>query len=606
MSSIVQNQVNLWIEQSRGGNRDAFAEIVKLFQAKVCAVTFSMTGNLQESEDLAQETFLTAWNKLVDLREPEKIGAWLCGIARTLCKKWIHGKYRDPLHAAAQIEPNSTKPVETEEFEESAPEKRQKQAELAWTAIAEIPEQYREPLILYYRENRSVREVAQTLELSETCVKQRLHRGRQYLKQELERLVESALESTRPSEHFVVAVLAAIPILATGPQAIAAGSAGAAAAQSASSSGAGAGPSLFAGISAFFWAFFVNIITVLPIFLGMTLGIWSGIRNAPTLRARQWMLKTTLGYFIAAHLLFFFLFLAMAGINYAVTGSNRDLIPERILLQHLCVGLFCFLMGAAPVAVILSSYFSNRRWRRVVEEDLGLRSNETSSDNSMKSIYVLTGIALGIFVFAFASVLLLEQWPPASFWIGPLGICVFGVSLFFLAVNISKDEKAFAKAPPRFANLLQILTGEEKAPKGFRNRINFWGDLTGIGWGMFIIQVGSIGWYFQHKGLPDMSLFGLPIGNGYNVLLTLSLLIYLIFAVFFAGIPRKRYYGMIFLGSCVFACNMFMCCYAKIWEHVYRFEFAMVFGLNFWYLLCFILLGVAGLLAFRREKPNFA
>jgi RNA polymerase sigma-70 factor (ECF subfamily) len=56
----MQSQVNTWVEQSRLGNREAFAQIVRQFQSKVSAVTFSITGNLQESEDIAQETFLVA------------------------------------------------------------------------------------------------------------------------------------------------------------------------------------------------------------------------------------------------------------------------------------------------------------------------------------------------------------------------------------------------------------------------------------------------------------------------------------------------------------------------------------------------------------------
>ncbi|MGL6196525.1 MAG: RNA polymerase sigma factor [Thermoguttaceae bacterium] len=69
---------------STAGNREAFAQIVQKYQNLVSAVTFGITGNLQQSEDLAQETFVIAWEKLSELREPEKLSSWLCGIARNL------------------------------------------------------------------------------------------------------------------------------------------------------------------------------------------------------------------------------------------------------------------------------------------------------------------------------------------------------------------------------------------------------------------------------------------------------------------------------------------------------------------------------------------
>ena len=46
------------------GNRDAFSQIVSRYQSLICSLTYSATGNLGQSEDLAQETFVTAWKHL--------------------------------------------------------------------------------------------------------------------------------------------------------------------------------------------------------------------------------------------------------------------------------------------------------------------------------------------------------------------------------------------------------------------------------------------------------------------------------------------------------------------------------------------------------------
>src|SRR5712664_2909662 len=72
------------VAQRLTGNRDAFGLIVSRYQSLVCSIAYSATGCLSQSEDLAQETFLTAWKQLGQLREPAKLRAWLCGIARNL------------------------------------------------------------------------------------------------------------------------------------------------------------------------------------------------------------------------------------------------------------------------------------------------------------------------------------------------------------------------------------------------------------------------------------------------------------------------------------------------------------------------------------------
>ncbi len=81
--STMMSDDQLW-RQSRAGDREAFGQIVERYQALVCSLAYSACGNLSRSEDLAQETFVTAWQKLGDLREPAKLRAWLCGIVRNL------------------------------------------------------------------------------------------------------------------------------------------------------------------------------------------------------------------------------------------------------------------------------------------------------------------------------------------------------------------------------------------------------------------------------------------------------------------------------------------------------------------------------------------
>jgi hypothetical protein len=93
---------------------------------------------------------------------------------------------------------------------------------ILWCAIEQIPEIYREPLVLFYREHQSVEAVATALGLTEDAVKQRLSRGRKMLQEEVLAFVEGALARTAPGKAFTLGVLAVLPGLAFPSQAAAA------------------------------------------------------------------------------------------------------------------------------------------------------------------------------------------------------------------------------------------------------------------------------------------------------------------------------------------------------------------------------------------------
>jgi len=179
MMSVTANNDAELVSGSLAGNRDAFGQIVARYQSLVCSLAFSATGSLSQSEDLAQETFVTAWKQLAGLREPEKLRAWLCGIARNLINNSLRKQGREPSHRAESLEEipefHSPEPLPIEQTISN-----EEQAILC-RSLERIPQIYREPLVLFYREHQSIEAVAQNLELTEDAVKQRLSRGRKML-----------------------------------------------------------------------------------------------------------------------------------------------------------------------------------------------------------------------------------------------------------------------------------------------------------------------------------------------------------------------------------------------------------------------------------------
>src|SRR5580692_9522625 len=99
------------VELGLAGNRDAFGELVARYQSPVCALAYSACGDISQSQDLAQETFIIAWRKLGDLKEPPKFKSWLFGIARNLINNTFRQQTRNPLAGAEPLDESLAVPA---------------------------------------------------------------------------------------------------------------------------------------------------------------------------------------------------------------------------------------------------------------------------------------------------------------------------------------------------------------------------------------------------------------------------------------------------------------------------------------------------------------
>ncbi len=213
---------------SLGGDRDAFGKIVSRYQSLLCSLAYSSVGDLNHSEDIAQEAFVEAWRKLDTLKEPEKLKAWLCGILRFKVSHFRRKEANQPVRNADELEEDRGHESKDTKTEDAVI--RNEEQVLLWEAMENVPDTYREALVLFYREDRSTKQVAADLDLSEDAVKQRLSRGRKLLQTEMMRFVEGALEKSKPGATFTAAVMAVISAI---PPPAKAASVGAAAAKAA-------------------------------------------------------------------------------------------------------------------------------------------------------------------------------------------------------------------------------------------------------------------------------------------------------------------------------------------------------------------------------------
>lgn len=205
MSTIAPSSFSL---DTRAVNlsRDEFASLVAEHQGAVCAVAYSTLGDRAASEEIAQEAFLLAWRKLPELGEPPKLPGWVCGIARNLAK--------NARRRSGRVEASDT--LDEVASSKSGPldDLLDKESEaLVSRALDTLPESYREVLVLFYRQDQSIRQVAEALEITEATAKQRLSRGREKLTETVREMVERTLQRSGPGAAFTAAVVAAIASL---------------------------------------------------------------------------------------------------------------------------------------------------------------------------------------------------------------------------------------------------------------------------------------------------------------------------------------------------------------------------------------------------------
>lgn len=192
------------IDASRRGDRTAFGQLVARYQRAVFAVAFSNVRDRALSDDITQDTFVAAWRGLAELRDVTRLPAWLCGIARNLARDTCKRRRRETTGDLPEV---ATAPTPFDAVSDADSER------LIAAALARVPDVYREPLVLYYYEQRSVEDVARLLGITARTANKRLSRGRRYLADHVTVIVERGLARRGPRPGVTAGVLAAIGLL---------------------------------------------------------------------------------------------------------------------------------------------------------------------------------------------------------------------------------------------------------------------------------------------------------------------------------------------------------------------------------------------------------
>ena len=165
------------------GERTAYEKLYDRYAPLVRAICYDVTGNLADAQDLAQDVFMRAYEKLDRLRNPERFGKWLVGIARLRCREWQRRRLQG---RDKHVELDCAKSVA------SNPTNDSQVAELL-ASITLLPKKERLALHSFYLQGKSAENARGIMGLSRSGFYRVLERARKRLERLLVREREDVL-----------------------------------------------------------------------------------------------------------------------------------------------------------------------------------------------------------------------------------------------------------------------------------------------------------------------------------------------------------------------------------------------------------------------------
>ncbi len=206
------------IRKCLDGKPAAFGFLVDKYKASIYAFAYTELRNLHDAEDVTQEVFIKAYQRLRTLKRYDSFLAWLYSINSSLCKMWLRAQSRRPDREF--IEDHNP-----EIFEETSLDFHR--ADLAYRplheALSSLPKIYRQVLTLRYFGGMNSKEIARFLGTSPNAIRMRLTRARSQLKEGMLAMMHEASEQNRLQASFTFRIVEVVKHIKINPMPRAAG-----------------------------------------------------------------------------------------------------------------------------------------------------------------------------------------------------------------------------------------------------------------------------------------------------------------------------------------------------------------------------------------------
>jgi RNA polymerase sigma-70 factor, ECF subfamily len=178
---VVAGSEKLPVQEAKAGSSAAWDHLFKRYQLPLYVYIFELVHDEQTALDLVQETFISAARHIAGLRDEEKFGSWLFGIAHQKCIQRWRARGREEA-VAAEFESGV---AECDDDPAELLIRREQEAEFM-ALLNQLPSPQRAVLLLHFLEEFSLEQIAEITGANLGTVKSRLH----YAKKTLRRLLE--------------------------------------------------------------------------------------------------------------------------------------------------------------------------------------------------------------------------------------------------------------------------------------------------------------------------------------------------------------------------------------------------------------------------------
>ena len=172
----------VYVEKVLSGNTSAFAYFVNTYQEMAVNIAYRICENMQDAEDVVQESFVKAYKNLHTFRLESKFSTWLyrivfnTAVTFTKAKMWVVDDEVETVALDVSSELDTTSQIELNET-----------SEIVSHVLSKMPKAYGLTLTLFYLEDHSVKEVAEITGLNNSNVKVMLFRARKMFKELMEK-----------------------------------------------------------------------------------------------------------------------------------------------------------------------------------------------------------------------------------------------------------------------------------------------------------------------------------------------------------------------------------------------------------------------------------
>ena len=171
------------IRDVRHGDHEAFGRIVELYQRRLFGLALMMTRDASGAEEIAQDAFVRAFAHLESYDAARPFYPWISTIAVRLAQNWLVKRTRERTREGAELDPERAAPAER--VDPLADLIADESDRRLWHSVSALPSGERTAVILYYRQDMSVREIAAALGVTGGTVKTLLFRARGRLRRTL-------------------------------------------------------------------------------------------------------------------------------------------------------------------------------------------------------------------------------------------------------------------------------------------------------------------------------------------------------------------------------------------------------------------------------------